>query len=295
MATMTIKNAAGTDEVVEKPLAPSRAAASASRPVVLSNEDALALAEIIAGNTAILERLLVAPATAANQALTNAALESLPLSYESAATARRSLLVSVAGSPLESDPEAHLGNLGGHVAPDAVAQISRAASVTQYSAGDSVGQGPFAFTVARNQVDDVNRSGRITGGTCTLLAASGTIVFPSFALLLFRPEANIPFQAGSYPADNAIMNITAAAFRQQVCRLQFSSTGWVNQLGAATAAGSVAWQAAGLTGYFPRPHASVNITGLGNTDLIGVVQDLGNWNPGNIAYTIDFRLDVDQD
>lgn len=39
MATMTIKNAAGGDEVVEKPLAPNRAPALTSRPIVLSEED----------------------------------------------------------------------------------------------------------------------------------------------------------------------------------------------------------------------------------------------------------------
>lgn len=48
MATMTVKNAAGGDEIVEKPLAPSRAAAASSRPVVLSTEDAQALADILA-------------------------------------------------------------------------------------------------------------------------------------------------------------------------------------------------------------------------------------------------------
>ncbi|MBT1154363.1 hypothetical protein J1C56_02030 [Aminobacter anthyllidis] len=39
MATMTVKNAAGGDETVEKPLAPGSAAAAASRPVALSTED----------------------------------------------------------------------------------------------------------------------------------------------------------------------------------------------------------------------------------------------------------------
>lgn len=55
MATMTVKNAAGADEVVEKPLAPGRAAAAASRPVTLSTEDYAAIdgieAAIGAGNT----------------------------------------------------------------------------------------------------------------------------------------------------------------------------------------------------------------------------------------------------
>jgi len=39
MATMNVKDAAGDTVAIEKPLAPGRAAASASRPVALSNED----------------------------------------------------------------------------------------------------------------------------------------------------------------------------------------------------------------------------------------------------------------
>lgn len=39
MATMTVLDSGGTPVAIEKPLAPARAAAAASRPVVLSNED----------------------------------------------------------------------------------------------------------------------------------------------------------------------------------------------------------------------------------------------------------------
>lgn len=38
MATMTVKNAAGGDETIEKPLAPGRAAAAGSRPVAIDSE-----------------------------------------------------------------------------------------------------------------------------------------------------------------------------------------------------------------------------------------------------------------
>lgn len=46
MATMIVKNAADEDEVIEKPLAPGRALAAASRPIVLSTEDKAALDDI---------------------------------------------------------------------------------------------------------------------------------------------------------------------------------------------------------------------------------------------------------
>lgn len=59
MATMQVKNASGISEAIEKPLPPARAAASASRPVVLSTEDlaainALAAAIAALGNSASL-------------------------------------------------------------------------------------------------------------------------------------------------------------------------------------------------------------------------------------------------
>lgn len=43
MTTMNVKDAAGSTVAVEKPLAPGRAAAASSRPVVLSTEDLAAL------------------------------------------------------------------------------------------------------------------------------------------------------------------------------------------------------------------------------------------------------------
>lgn len=48
MATMTVKDAADLDVTIEKPLAPGRGAAAASRPVVLSTEDAASLTAIAA-------------------------------------------------------------------------------------------------------------------------------------------------------------------------------------------------------------------------------------------------------
>ena len=55
MATTTIKNGAGSDVVVELPLAPGQAARAASRPVTLATEDVAAItgAAIPAGSNAI--------------------------------------------------------------------------------------------------------------------------------------------------------------------------------------------------------------------------------------------------
>jgi hypothetical protein len=46
MSTMTVLDSTGSPQTVEKPLTPGRAAAAASRPVVLSNEDSANLAAI---------------------------------------------------------------------------------------------------------------------------------------------------------------------------------------------------------------------------------------------------------
>lgn len=56
MATINVKDSSGSVVAIEKPLAPARAAATASRPVVLSNEDKTALdlvASNLTGGTAI--------------------------------------------------------------------------------------------------------------------------------------------------------------------------------------------------------------------------------------------------
>lgn len=79
MATMLVKNASGTNETVEKPNANGRAAASASRPVVLSTEDKAALDAVASQTTlaAILAKIIAAPSTAANQATAIAAIATI--------------------------------------------------------------------------------------------------------------------------------------------------------------------------------------------------------------------------
>lgn len=69
MATMNVKDAAGSTVAVEKPNANGRVAASASRPVVLSTEDKTALDAVASQTTlaALLAKVLAAPATEAKQ------------------------------------------------------------------------------------------------------------------------------------------------------------------------------------------------------------------------------------
>ncbi len=101
MATMNVKDAAGSTVAVEKPNSNGRAAATASRPVALSTEDKTALDAVatsakqdtiighvdgIEGSlTSILAKLIAAPATEAKQdALI--ALSTLPAGTDRSAT-----------------------------------------------------------------------------------------------------------------------------------------------------------------------------------------------------------------
>ena len=175
--------------------------------------------------------------------------------------------------------------------PRVTAFVNKPASSTAYAAGDHIASSLTAASVQPMLFNMPRPSGRVTGARAVVTAASGTVVFPAFDLLLFRPEANVPFAANGYPADNGVMNITAAAMRELVAVIPFLATSWRNQLGASTAAGPV--------GYQPgvpvlRPFAPFNIAGLSQQALVGVLQ-VQSWNPGNVGYQIDFALDVDCD
>lgn len=128
-------------------------------------------------------------------------------------------------------------------------------------------------------------------------AASGTVVLTNLAfdLYLFRPSTNIPFTAGSYPADNAAVNMSAAAHRDLIAIMTFTNTAWRNQIGANAAAGSFLNQEAAVNGGFGRPYAPFNFTGLSATVIRGLMVAQAGWNPGNVAQQFDFALDVDLD
>lgn len=188
-----------------------------------------------------------------------------------------------------------LGKVSGST-PRVTATLTRAADATQYGIGDIIANSttaasvvPITFTVARIS----GGSGRITGCRCTVEAASGTIVLPAFDLLLFRPETGIPFAAAGYPADNAVLNVSAAAMRDLVAVMSFSSSAWRNQAGGLTAAGPAIYQSVLLSS--GRPFAPFNLASIPSTTVLGILQAQNTWNPGAVVQTIHFALDVDQD
>lgn len=183
---------------------------------------------------------------------------------------------------------------GGYT-PRVTATYARPADNTAYSIGDLIGNSgtanlvvPISFTVARAS----GGSGRVTGCRCVVTAASGTIVLPAFDLLLFRPEASIPFAAAGYPADNAALNVTSAAMLELVGILSFGVTNWRNQAGGSTAAGTQIYQA---SGFVNRPYAPFNLASIPSSVVLGLLQAQNTWTPTAVINTFDFALDVDQD
>lgn len=178
--------------------------------------------------------------------------------------------------------------------PRPTGQLVRAADATgAYAAGDAIAQSttgstntPIEFTLTAAN----GGAGILTGATCVVTAGSGTIVIANFVfnLWLFRPATDIPFAAGSYPADNAAMNISAAAMKQCVAVFPFTATGWLNQAGANAAAGDHVIQSTVMT---YRNVAPMSLTGLESMKLYGVIQSQSTWTPGNVAQTFDFTLD----
>jgi len=176
--------------------------------------------------------------------------------------------------------------------PRITASFDRPADATQYAIGDLIGNSGTAANVVPITFTMPTTSGRLTGARSVVSAASGVIVLPAFDLILFRPVTSIPFAAAGYPADNAALNISAAAYLQVVAIFQFNVTGWRNQAGGNTAAGPVIYQAQSLAS---RNLAPFNIDGLASQTLLGLVQAQSAWNPGAVVNTISFALDADLD
>lgn len=175
------------------------------------------------------------------------------------------------------------------------ANFSRPADNTAYTAGDIIANSGTAASVVPLEFPLIQgtKAGILTGCRAVVTPASGNLVVTAldFDLLVFRPESGVPFAAAGYPADNAAMAITAAAYRELVATFRFSAGSWRNPAGAVTA---------GVTGYqsqmlnSSRPYAPFDLSGL-SPKLIGVVQVLGAWTPTGVVNRFDFALDVDMD
>lgn len=188
-----------------------------------------------------------------------------------------------------------IGRVGG-ITPRVAAQLVRPASATQYAANDHIANNGTGADVTPMSFDlseiGASCSGLIYGARCTLKAASGAVVTTALAfdLMLFRPVDDVPYAAGSYPADNAALTLTSTAMKQCVARVGFTSSGWVSG-GFETGA---AWQTAVLSSGLTAEPFSLQGLGAAAT-LVGIVKATDAWNPGNVAQTLDFELIVQGD
>lgn len=184
------------------------------------------------------------------------------------------------------------------ISPRVTASFSRPASATQYGAGDIIANSGTANLVVPLTFKLPGKTGRVTGCSCVVTPASGSLVIVAldFNLLLFRPVASVPFAAAGYPADNAAMAITAAAFRECVAKFSFVNGAWTNPAGALTA-GATGYQAVIAT--TSRTYPTFDTRGDYGTAqddaLIGVVQAIGVWNPTGVVNQFDFALDLEMD
>lgn len=167
------------------------------------------------------------------------------------------------------------------------ASFTRPASATQYTAGDHIGNSATGSSVTPMTFKMGVPRGALLSAKCVVTPASGNLVITAldFELLLFRPNTDIPFAAGSYPADNAALTLTSSAYGDFVGSFKFNNYDWRNPLGA---------KAAGATGsqiVTPVNRAVAMFHTLDTDYLVGVVQVLDAWNPGNVANTFAFTLE----
>lgn len=170
-----------------------------------------------------------------------------------------------------------------------VASFSRPADNNAYTSGDIIANSTTAASVVPLTFPVTPVAGFITGCRCVVTPASGNLVITAldFDLLLFRPVTSIPFAAAGYPADNAAMSITPAAFRELIGVFSFVNGAWRNPLGALTAS-TTGWQGVAPSTRIQYPYD--NGTGVG---IIGVVQVKAAWTPTGIVNQFDFTLDIE--
>lgn len=172
------------------------------------------------------------------------------------------------------------------------ANFSRPADNTAYSAGDAIANSATLASVVPLTFVLPSPNGILTGCRCVVAPASSNVVITAldFDLLLFAPATNVPFAAGSFPADNTAMAITAASFRELVATFSFVNSAWRNPAGALTAG------VAGTQAVAPViANARFNLGAYSTTTLIGVVQVLAAWTPLGVANRFDFALSATLD
>ncbi len=172
------------------------------------------------------------------------------------------------------------------------ANISRPADNTAYAAGDAISNSATQSAVVPLTflLPPPTSSGILTGCRCVVAPASSNVVITAldFNLLVFAPVTNIPFAAGSYPADNTALAVTAAAMRELIATFTFANAAWLNPSGGVTA-GVAGTQAVASA------IASARFNVAPGASLLGILQATGSWNPLGVVNRFDFALNATLD
>lgn len=176
----------------------------------------------------------------------------------------------------------------------------RPADATPYTAGDEISNHATAGSVVRPTFDLSGFTrGRILRAGVSVTPASGNVVITAFNfnLLLFKTPS-----APAAVGDNVTHPITAAQRATAIGHFLFDDGGWVNPLGAFTAAAS-AWQHVPDTlnlptatpAYVHSDGANFDFTGqtLAQRELTAVFQALAAWTPLAVANTFGIVLDIE--
>jgi hypothetical protein len=157
MATIDVKDAAGSTVAIEKPLIPGRSAAATSRPIVLATEDKAALDALATQTTAaaILAKLIAAPATEAKQDTQITALGAVATE-----TTLASVLAKIIAAPAtEAKQDTALTTLASILSKIIAAPATEAKQDTQITAlGTLATQTTLAAVLAKLSADPATQS-----------------------------------------------------------------------------------------------------------------------------------------
>ena len=175
------------------------------------------------------------------------------------------------------------------------ATFVRPADATQYSIGDEISNNATAGSVVLATFANLAGFRRVQpirmGVAITPASASLVITALDFSVYLFK-TADVPAAGG----DNVALALTAVQ-RQHACKFSFVDTAWAQPTGAATS-GASGYQEAfpAIGGIYTSVGNVIEFTGSEANgearSLTLVLQADQAWNPGAVAQTFTFALDL---
>lgn len=167
--------------------------------------------------------------------------------------------------------------------------LVRPADATAYAAGDEISNNSTAGSVARVKFDLTGfQFARPRQLRIAAVPASGNFVVTNaaFEALLFKTD-DVPAAVG----DNVTHPIAADTAIKHVGRFLPVAGGWRDQLGAAASGTSALQSVSHALGGLVTD--AVQFKNRETESLTLVLRALAAWNPGNVANTFTFRLEVE--